>query len=817
MTKISSISIYGFRGIRNQVKFDFGKSQKSLVISAENGRGKSSVTDSIEWYFQGAISHLQKEGCFESAYRHYRLPTNESSVVSIAMADADVFGEKHLELVADNSGLEKQKTNWKNKGAKLDNFLEISQGENIILRHAQLKDFVSKTKGEKLKAVSSIIGFDVVTQARDTINKVRGSIEKDRDYQMVIGQIKEKERDISVLVAPFSGAVLEFQSEIFATAEQLRNKLGWQTVINDFDSFQKISDEINNNPTSDEKGKYFQFLINLESILPQSTISSGFVKRAQEYSVKQKELWEKKENLEKLVLIELYQAGTYILEQNPNLERCPLCENEIDGQYLLNNLQAKSLELAEIKKEADELKVLADDVTKRIATIIDNLETARRALESNTNKLKENPNWLSLCQETIKILSLWAEATVKSGELTGEFILIDEDLKSLQAYNTETIRVVNEVKTEIKNISESDTDRQQDLQKQTLQNLFAQYSRWIELKSIEKRFRQQIKSLENIVQLLEKREREGFYQALTAISDEVNDFYKALHPEEGFDQLKLIPTPDRGLEFEFSFKGDRITPPNKLMSESHLNTLGLCFFLASAVEFNKNCQFIVLDDVVSSVDANHRQSFAKLLRDDHRLNQKQYIILSHDMFWSDILHRMFPKWLHKKIQNWDYDSGISLEDKVELRGQVNNALQHGDTIDAARRTRDLVDTAFRGICEDYNIAMPYRQGSNNEKRELNEFVGAIAQHFGANNRFDAAQPPLSDIHNCLWLMNIASHPDPRQLNLTINDVRMILSDLDAFVALFYNHTSNCKHKQKKLIWDKATMAFQPCATCNHPI
>jgi hypothetical protein len=499
------------------------------------------------------------------------------------------------------------------------------------------------------------------------------------------------------------------------------------------------------------------------------------------------------------------------------MEICPLCESEIDGQDLLSKLQTKSLELSEVKKEADELKALIDDLKKRIATAIDNLKTAQDVFESNTSKFKDNPKWTNLCQETVKILSLWSTAITQSAELTGEIYLKDEDLKSLQAYNTETTRLISEIKVEIKNISESDIDRQKDLQKQTSQSLFAHYSRWLELKSIEKKFQQQIKSLENIVQLLEQKERDEFHKALLAISDEVNDFYKALHPEEGFDQLKLVPTPDRGLEFEFFFKGDRITPPNKLMSESHLNTLGLCFFLASAVEFNKNCQFIVLDDVVSSVDANHRQSLAKLLRDDHRLNQKQYIILSHDMFWSDILYRMFPKWVHKKIQNWDYDSGISIEDKIGLRRQIENALLRGDAVDAAQRTRDLVDTTFRDICMSYDILMPYRQGSDNESRKLQDFSIAISLHFGENNRFNSAQPPLSDIYNCLWLMNIASHPDLRQLNLTTNDVKMILSDLDAFVNLFYNHAVNCRHKKKKLVWDKTTKSFQPCSVCKHPI
>ncbi len=202
MIKLSSITIYGFRGIRNKSSFSLGSTPKNLVLSAENGRGKSSLTDAVEWYFQDTISHLRKEGCFEGSYRHYRLPDNENAIVTIATTDPNIFGEKHLQLTRDVSGSEKYKVDWQNSGPRLDAFLESSQGENVILRHAELKDFVNKTKTEKLKAVSSIIGFDVVTQARDTINKVKGNIERDSDYRRIQGQIAEKERDIATIIVP---------------------------------------------------------------------------------------------------------------------------------------------------------------------------------------------------------------------------------------------------------------------------------------------------------------------------------------------------------------------------------------------------------------------------------------------------------------------------------------------------------------------------------------------------------------------------------------------------------------------------------------
>lgn len=814
MTKISSVVIYGFRGIRNRIVFDFGKKSKNLVLSAENGRGKSSLADAIEWYFQDTISHLRKEGCHESSYRHYRLPQDETATVEISTTEADVFGQKHLQVITDSSGADKYRVAWQNSGNNLSSFIETAQGENVILRHAELKDFVNKTKTEKLKAVSSIIGFDVVTQTRDVIHKVKGSLEKDTEYRKIQGQIIEKERDIESIVTPIVGAVVDYPSAVFAAAEQLRQQLEGTKVIDSFESLQQVLDEIAKLNRQDEKGKQLQALAGLESALSQSSISASFVSQLQNYSQQHKSLLSKKENLEKITLLDLYQAGTEILEANPNLDRCPLCESDVLTDNLLDNLKSKLLEFSEIKAEIEGTRKQADDVRQKIISVAKSLQNTMRLVSSS--KVDDQNLWTNSGDLVVKKLTAGADAIVQLFE-SKVFEVVNEDITVFQEYNIATDKLIKFVQAELEKLSDSEADKQKNLQFQSLKSLNDHYSRWYELKLKEKQFQRQIKTLEDVVSSLEQRERDEFNKALASISDEVNDFYKALHPDEGFDQLRLIPTTDRGLEFEFYFKGDRITPPNKFMSESHLNTLGLCFFLASAVEFNKQCDFVVLDDIVSSVDADHRLSFAKLLRDDPRLSQKQFIILSHDMHWSEILRTTFPNWTHKKIQSWDYDTGISLDDNLDLREQIEDAIKRGNTIDAARKTRDLVDSSFREITEYYDINLPYRQGAGNEKRDLKTFITAVSQFFGQNNLFDAKQPPIRDIENSLWLMNIASHPDPRKLNLHMNDVKAILSDLEKFVGFFYLHTPKCKHKQKRLGWDEKTNQFLPCKVCQQAI
>jgi AAA15 family ATPase/GTPase len=59
MAKIKSIKISGLRGVREPLTLDLNK--KSVLVYGDNGTGKSSLTDSFEWFFYNKIEHLSNE------------------------------------------------------------------------------------------------------------------------------------------------------------------------------------------------------------------------------------------------------------------------------------------------------------------------------------------------------------------------------------------------------------------------------------------------------------------------------------------------------------------------------------------------------------------------------------------------------------------------------------------------------------------------------------------------------------------------------------------------------------------------------------
>jgi len=80
--RLTKITMQAFRGVRDAYEIDLPQSQ-SLLMYGDNGTGKSSLADGIEWYFTGEIELLAKEGR-DHAVRHLGAPKEQQTLVAIS-------------------------------------------------------------------------------------------------------------------------------------------------------------------------------------------------------------------------------------------------------------------------------------------------------------------------------------------------------------------------------------------------------------------------------------------------------------------------------------------------------------------------------------------------------------------------------------------------------------------------------------------------------------------------------------------------------------------------------------------------------------
>jgi energy-coupling factor transporter ATP-binding protein EcfA2 len=149
---------------------------------------------------------------------------------------------------------------------------------------------------------------------------------------------------------------------------------------------------------------------------------------------------------------------------------------------------------------------------------------------------------------------------------------------------------------------------------------------------------------------------------LTRVADRVGELYEAIHPGEGLSRISLALDPAKraSLEILGRFPAASAAPPGAYFSESHLDTLGLCIWLALAEMNDPANTILVLDDVIAGVDEPHADRVLDLLYDLAQ-NFQHCIFTTHHGPWRE---KVWQGWQHNgqcqfvDLKAWSHSAGI---------------------------------------------------------------------------------------------------------------------------------------------------------------
>ena len=160
----------------------------------------------------------------------------------------------------------------------------------------------------------------------------------------------------------------------------------------------------------------------------------------------------------------------------------------------------------------------------------------------------------------------------------------------------------------------------------------------------------------------------GLDGLLTGLQAEFVRLFEKLHPNEGFQAISLVISKEKrsSIGMESTILGHQSMHPYGNYSEGHLDSLGLCLFLAFIRSFNTDFKLIVLDDVLTSIDAGHRIRVARLLAED--FSDYQIILTTHDEMWANELKIMMSsrglKLRFLRFKPWDLSRGSDIDEFV---------------------------------------------------------------------------------------------------------------------------------------------------------
>lgn len=153
--------------------------------------------------------------------------------------------------------------------------------------------------------------------------------------------------------------------------------------------------------------------------------------------------------------------------------------------------------------------------------------------------------------------------------------------------------------------------------------------------------------LERVKQLRHPVDQYVSNRVLQAISEELTSevmgWYERIRtsgdPDVHFSGFDLDRTArgdlkSRRVQIKAASYGKDLVSAVSSLSESKLNALGLCLSIASSLKQGSPFGFLLIDDPIQSLDADHEARFVDVIRDLVELG-KQVILLSHNKAWMD--------------------------------------------------------------------------------------------------------------------------------------------------------------------------------------
>lgn len=437
-------------------------------------------------------------------------------------------------------------------------------------------------------------------------------------------------------------------------------------------------------------------------------------------------------------------------------------------------------------------KKAAFDSAKQTIITISTERIKRLEILLSDNHINENE--FAAVKKSVNELITQVTAYLKNGneKVTSGNKITDPKVLKLKETEFTAIKILN---TKIVTIQEA---LKKDNNAVTYSNISAAKDAFLRIKRFEKEkkiLEDQRASMEIIYNEFVKKQKEGLENFISTFSGTINEYYQFMNPGEQFQELKIVTIGDEdelnGITIQYKYNGNWVSPPQKYFSESHLNCFGLSFFLASVIAFNKENKFLLLDDVISSFDSNHRKRFADLIFE--KFSDYQIILLTHELEWFQYVSQLAKRksWLINEIK-WNETDGTHLEDNpTDLRIIIETNLAKGNVDILGNSIRKYLEHLLKGICANLEVKVNFRFNEVNEKRMPDELLNELKSKINkVSTELKTQMPTIDRIINSNILGNLLSHDNP--FSPKLGDLKAFWADLNEMENLFYCQDAACK-------------------------
>ena len=764
--KIKEICIKAFRGIPDLHLLLDGK---SLIICGENGTGKSSIVDSIEFFFTGNVSHLsgvQKLSMSEHAPHTKFKPEDVEVDISFNPGDINLVRKFDTEL---------------SHPPVLNDFFKVTQRGTFILRRAQLLSFIISKPADRFRAIGDIIGIGDLDELELDMKSMHDNLkaeyeQRKKNLQTIIG-------DISDII----GEKISDDTELIEKFNSFTKKLNLKE-IKDFQNIGDLKNEINKKlgPSSNlDKLKIITDVNNsIEEIKSLTLLKDSAINLDNDVN---RFLANKiKDDLE---IVEMLNIGNSLLMNNV-FNNCPLCEQRIEQNELLEKISKRLVLLNSLSEESTKIRKGSTEFKSLLNKCIDNLIS----LKNRINKINELTKFEEKLTETISSLESLMEEVRYDREIKTIFPIdiLNDTLLKLDLLIKEIIVGLKKVEDSLSSEELKYLDSIKSVEK-----VIYKLEEFQKLKGgLDSKYNQYITS-EIFYNTFIETKKEKTQNVYELIQKDIDKFYLVLHESDPHKNIEIKVASSRRASTELTIEsfGRKEQDPRALTSEGHLDSLGLCIFLALVKKFNENCSLIILDDVVSTIDSNHRSHICKLLFQEFK--DKQFIITTHDKYWYKQLidaqraYCLGGDYINNSIVEWNIESGPKLKSYKIPFETITENISEGNLSAAGNMGRSYLEEVLKKISKSFFVKLPFTEDGNYSLGDLYSGVKLRIEELILDT--DTSKKGILDAFReleCTSLMgNILSHDNILKEELSSSEVSSFCNAVKVIEDLFL--CSNC--------------------------
>ncbi len=706
--KILELEIEVVRGIKSLKLTPNGK---NLVIWGPNGSGKSAVVDAIDFLLTGKISRLTGKGTGSIGLKDHGPhidyePKNATVRALVKLPELD----KPVEL---RRCMSRPSTLIYDEKLKpyIQSILNLAlRGQHVLTRREILK-YITAESSTRAQEIQDLLDLNEIEDIRKSF--VNAKTQLDRSRRGAESEVKTAKAAVNATV----GEEVFNKSSILKKINKHRKTLEATT----------ISDLKPSLPTKGLKGipTVSKHPVNLALVKKDVENLLDFSSKEKYTKIKKvisdlgdilKRVKSDPKLLRALSRLNLYKQGIALIDETGN---CPLCDKSWPPGELRKHLEQCIATANIAKDEQKQIKSLSEEISEPLETCA---ATIRNLIKSSkTAKLEEN----------LPIVDIWlSNLEGLSNTLNSPLDELIDDLLAIE--DVQYVLSPSGIKNKLKNLLSEFEEKYPEASPEQIA--------WDSLTRIDENLKALERANENLksamisykrsdllLNAFEKARDVILKELYESIKDRFVGLYKQLHgPDEKEFSANIAPD-GAGLKFEVDFYGRGNHPPHALHSEGHQDSMGVCLYLALAEKLTEGkIDLVVLDDVVMSVDSDHRRDVCHILANS--FPGRQFLITTHDKTWAHQLRQRGVVDSNGIVEffNWHIETGPLTALEKDVWERLQEDLQKNNISNAAHRLRRYAEEFYSMVCDSLQAKVRYRLDGKNE---LGDFLPSAMSGF----------------------------------------------------------------------------------------